>query len=80
MADFRTQLELTSELEQGRLSSVKSDTVELQRWIVREVESSANVLSENSPPAHAPVRITDFLPKLESGNLIIDTSVRIQTF
>jgi hypothetical protein len=54
MADFQTQLELTSQLEEGRLSSVESDTVELQRWIVKEVESSVNVLPEHSPPAYAP--------------------------
>jgi hypothetical protein len=54
MADFRTQLEPTSEMEHGRSSSVKSDTAELQRWIVREVKSSADVLPENSHPVHAP--------------------------
>jgi hypothetical protein len=84
VADFQAKLELTSELEEGRLSSVESDIVELQRWIVREVESSVNVL-----PRHmlqelkisvTSVRITDPRSELESGNLIIDTSIRIQTF
>jgi hypothetical protein len=35
------RLEVTSELEEGRLSSAESDTVELQRWILRAVESNA---------------------------------------